>query len=151
MIKNIIFDLGNVLLSWKPDDYFKKSGFDSNTVDLILKDVFKSPEWLSLDNGDISTQEAIEQITLKSSLKKDFIYSCSIKDNKSYYPLRKHKLLPQLKKKRLEAVLSFQLPAIFFEEVKTKYDFFNILMEDYFCRGKTFKQDVKIYHILLDK
>lgn len=126
MIKNIIFDLGNVLLSWKPGEYFERSGYDIDTVNLILNDVFKSPEWLSLDNGDLSTPEAIDQIAERSSLKKDYI--CSLFDLRTniIYPLNDNiKLLPELKKKGFKLYFLSNFPLDFFEEVKNKYEFFS--------------------------
>lgn len=153
MIKNIIFDLGNVLLSWKPDEYFEKSGYDNETVNLILKDVFKSPEWLSLDNGDLTTPEAIELIAEKSSLKKEYISSLFNLRTKIIYPLTENiKLLPELKKKGFKLYFLSNFPLDFFEEVKKDYEFFS-----YFDGGiisaevRHSKPDIKIFKILLEK
>jgi len=153
MIKNIIFDLGNVLLSWKPDKYFEKSGYDSYTVSLIMKDVFSSAEWFKLDNGDITTTEAIDLIVSKSSLKKGFI--CSLFDlrTKIIFSLADNiKLLPELKEKGFKLYYLSNFPLDFFEEIKKKYDFFS-----YFDGGiisaevNHSKPDPEIYRILLDK
>ena len=35
MIKNIIFDLGNVLISFKPAEYFEKNKYPENFVGLF--------------------------------------------------------------------------------------------------------------------
>lgn len=153
MIKNIIFDLGNVLLSWKPGEYFEKSGYDTMTSDLIMNDVFKSPEWLSLDNGDLSTPEAIDLIAEKSSLRKEYISSLFNLRTKIIYPLTENiKLLPELKKKGFKLYYLSNFPIDFFEEVKEEYDFFR-----YFDGGiisaevRHSKPDKKIYKILLEK
>jgi FMN phosphatase YigB (HAD superfamily) len=55
MIKNIIFDLGNVLISFKPAEYFEKNKYPENIKNTILSDIFGSNEWLMLDNGEITT------------------------------------------------------------------------------------------------
>jgi putative hydrolase of the HAD superfamily len=73
MIKNIIFDLGNVLISFIPSAYLKKKNYPTNIRNTILNDVFRSEEWKKLDNGDIAVAEAIESISLKSALKKEEI------------------------------------------------------------------------------
>ena len=153
MIKNIIFDLGNVLLSWKPGDYFEKSGYDNETVNLIMNDVFHSPEWLSLDNGDLTTPEAIELIAQKSSLRKEYISSLFNLRTKIIYPLTENiKLLPELKKRGFKLYFLSNFPLDFFEEVKKEYKFFR-----YFDGGiisaevRHSKPDIKIYKILLDK
>lgn len=153
MIINIIFDLGNVLLSWKPGEYFEKSGFDNETVNLIMNDVFKSPEWLSLDNGDLATPEAIDQIAEKSSLQKEYITSLFNLRSKIIYPLTENiKLLPELKKRGFKLYFLSNFPLDFFEEVKKEYEFFR-----YFDGGiisaevRHSKPDIKIYKILLEK
>ena len=73
MIKNIIFDLGNVLISFRPPDFFDNKDYPETIKSKILTDIFGSREWLMLDNGDISTPEAIDAISLKSSLKREEI------------------------------------------------------------------------------
>ena len=153
MIKNIIFDLGNVLLSWKPGEFFEKTGYDNETINLIMNSVFKSPEWMSLDNGDLTTPEAIEQIAIKSSLKKEYISSLFNLRTKIIYPLTGNiKLLPELKKRGFKLYFLSNFPIDFFEEVKKEYEFFR-----YFNGGiisaevNHSKPDIKIYKILLDK
>jgi len=153
MIKNIIFDLGNVLLSWKPGDYFEKSGYDNETVNLIMNDVFHSPEWLSLDNGDLTTPEAIDLIAQKSSLLKEYISSLFNLRTKIIYPLTENiKLLPELKKRGFKLYFLSNFPLDFFQEVKNEYEFFR-----YFDGGiisaevRHSKPDIKIYKILLEK
>lgn len=153
MIKNIVFDLGNVLLSWKPDRYFEKSGCDSDTVSLIMKNVFSSPVWSALDNGDITTADAIKQIARTSSLKSEFIRSLFSLRTEIISPLTDNiKLLPHLKKSGFKLYYLSNFPLDFFEEVKNEYDFF-----DYFDGGiisaavRYSKPDIMIYRILLDK
>ena len=40
MIKNIVFDLGNVLISFKPSEYFDKKNYPENIKATILSDIF---------------------------------------------------------------------------------------------------------------
>ena len=63
--KNIIFDLGGVLVNWKPRELAKKI---SDETDLSkykissqnLVDIFGSKIWNELDRGTISKEEAIQ-------------------------------------------------------------------------------------------
>ena len=73
MIKNIIFDLGNVLISFRPSNILKRKIIPEKIRNKILTDIFGSQEWLILDNGDITTEEAIDIISQKSSLKREEI------------------------------------------------------------------------------
>ena len=63
MIKNIIFDIGNVILNFNINEVLQK--FTSNEVEqeFILKNIINSPEWLGnalIDTGYISRENAIE-------------------------------------------------------------------------------------------
>lgn len=67
MIKNIIFDLGNVLLDFNPLDYLKAKGIeDSVKCKEIFNEIFKSEEWLMLDRGTITEEEAIRVLCERS-------------------------------------------------------------------------------------
>ena len=87
MIRNIIFDLGNVLISFRPDEYLKNNNYPEEKRDIILKDIFMSPEWLLLDNGTIDIKEAIERIEKKSILKRADIVSVFNKRTEIMFPL----------------------------------------------------------------
>lgn len=57
MIKNIIFDIGNVILNFNIKEVLQK--FTSNKIEqkFILKNIINSPEWLGnalIDTGHIS-------------------------------------------------------------------------------------------------
>jgi putative hydrolase of the HAD superfamily len=54
MIKNIVFDLGNVLISFRPSEYLERNNYPEKTRERILNDIFMSPEWLMLDDGKIT-------------------------------------------------------------------------------------------------
>ncbi|MHA1763981.1 MAG: HAD family hydrolase [Promethearchaeota archaeon] len=58
MIKNIIFDLGNVLLSFKPEDYLKLHTRDTARINTFLNKITRSQTWWKLDQGLITMREA---------------------------------------------------------------------------------------------
>lgn len=62
-MKNIVFDLGNVLLDFKPEEYLKQVIKDDNIREIIFKNIFKSGEWLDLDRGVITSKQAVEIMT----------------------------------------------------------------------------------------
>lgn len=65
-IRNIIFDLGNVLISFNPREFLVKKEYPENIRNIIMNDIFTGKEWKELDKGEITTQEAIESIASKS-------------------------------------------------------------------------------------
>jgi len=62
MIKNIIFDMGNVLLAYTPHEYIKTVTSDEKAAEAILKELFYSSEWLKLDEGIITEEEAVKNV-----------------------------------------------------------------------------------------
>lgn len=62
MIKNIVFDMGNVLVNYDADrvcDHFIKDAAEKKEVRAA---VFASQEWLMLDMGIISEEEALKRM-----------------------------------------------------------------------------------------
>ncbi|WP_163192513.1 HAD family hydrolase [Clostridium thermarum] len=60
MIKNIVFDLGNVLISFNPNEYLDTFDFDNNIKEAVFKGIFKSKYWPELDRGTVTEEEALE-------------------------------------------------------------------------------------------
>lgn len=59
MIKNIVFDLGNVVFRLKFENVIKKFTQNQNEIELLKSAIFDSKEWLKLDEGTISKEEGI--------------------------------------------------------------------------------------------
>lgn len=59
MIKNIVFDMGGVLIDFDPIRSVTNH-FSSADRDLVLKNVFRSKEWSAMDKGDYSAEEAVK-------------------------------------------------------------------------------------------
>ena len=153
MVKNIIYDLGNVLISFKPSEYFGKNKYPETIKATILTDIFGSKEWKELDKGEISTAQAIESIALRSSLNKDEIAHIFNLRTDIIFPLDSNvRLLPELKKRGFGLYYLSNFPLDIFDEVKDGYYFFK-----YFDGGlisaevKSSKPENKIYETLVEK
>ena len=59
MIRNIVFDMGNVLLSYDPKPYVAREIPDPEAGRLLFDACFGGPEWKQLDAGAISEEEAL--------------------------------------------------------------------------------------------
>lgn len=51
MIKNIIFDVGKVLIDWEPYSTMRELGFSEAAIDAIRKNLFESNAWSEEDRG----------------------------------------------------------------------------------------------------
>lgn len=60
-IKNIVFDIGNVLLGFDYRSFFESFGYEEETVDRLSKATAMSPDWNELDRGVLSYEEVLER------------------------------------------------------------------------------------------
>ena len=62
MIKNIVFDMGGVLIDWNPWEIVSRCGLPKEESDKLLTEVFCCREWVSMDRGSMTPQEGFERI-----------------------------------------------------------------------------------------
>ena len=60
MIKNIIFDIGNVLIHFAWEDYLHDLGYEGAMFDRVADAVFRSDDWDKGDSGLYTTQEWLD-------------------------------------------------------------------------------------------
>lgn len=60
-IKNIVFDMGGVLVEFSPINMIKRNKLEQHQ-EAILKNVFHSEEWKAMDNGSKTVDEAIDKM-----------------------------------------------------------------------------------------
>lgn len=60
MIKNIILDVGKVLVAWEPEDAMKQLGFDDKTVKAVADATVNTPVWIETDRGVWSDEQILQ-------------------------------------------------------------------------------------------
>ena len=61
MIQNIVFDMGGVLITWSPHRIAARFDLCDGDMQLLRREVFGSVEWVCLDRGSLSEQEALQR------------------------------------------------------------------------------------------
>lgn len=69
MIKNIIFDLGNVIINYNQNNIINHFTDKPEEKEYIMEKIFKSPEWMRIDLGDISLEEAATLVNERENYK----------------------------------------------------------------------------------
>ena len=69
MIKNIIFDLGNVIINYNQKKIINNFTEKEEEIKYIYDEIFHAPEWTLMDLGDITNEEAIEIINKRNEFK----------------------------------------------------------------------------------
>lgn len=62
MIKNIIFDMGGVLLRFEPEYFISRLGITGPDADLLRREVFRSADWVRMDRGTLTDEEGVASI-----------------------------------------------------------------------------------------
>ncbi len=62
MIRNMVFDMGNVLVYYDSRRASRRFAADHEEMEAVNTSVFVSPEWLMLDMGVISQEEALARM-----------------------------------------------------------------------------------------
>ncbi|MEI8656401.1 HAD family hydrolase [Vibrio sp. Hal054] len=60
-IKNVVFDIGNVVVRWSPLEIIRLTFGDNNAVEEKAKSIFQSETWLRLNKGQITENDAKAQ------------------------------------------------------------------------------------------
>jgi putative hydrolase of the HAD superfamily len=152
MIRNIIFDLGNVLLDFNPKVYVK-SKISEEKVEEIYKCIFRSDEWPMLDRGTISEEDAKINI-INRNIKNEKLINLVFEN---WYdilaPIESSvDLLKKLKQKgyKVYYLSNFHLAA--FEHVTRKHAFFECFNGGVVSyKEKLLKPEKEIYEKIIDK
>lgn len=63
MIKNILFDMGQVLIRFDQKYFIKRLGIEDADLDLLLREVYRSVEWVQMDRGTLREEDAFHSIS----------------------------------------------------------------------------------------
>ena len=69
MIKNIIFDLGNVIINYNQEKIIKHFTQNKDEHDYIIEQIFRAPEWQMMDLGTLTNQEAANIINQRNNFR----------------------------------------------------------------------------------
>lgn len=153
MIKNIVFDLGNVLLTFSPGDILEQYIDDPRTRQRVYENIFRGQEWEQLDRGVISKKTACSRMIERRPEDEQIIDK--IMENWEQYlnPIPETiAILRELHERDYPLYVLSNFHQSAFELVVDQYDFF-----DYFtgiiisARVKAIKPEPEIYRVLLDR
>ena len=60
ILKNLVFDMGNVLIEWNSEKILKGITSDINLQNMLRKEVFQSELWIKTDEGIVTREELID-------------------------------------------------------------------------------------------
>jgi|SRR3569832_104243 len=144
MIKNVIFDVGGVLLEWNPPKFLKELDLPSH-----FNDVFESLLWAMHDGGLVDREELIHK--LPSSIEKDVFRHCVTKIAAQLHPIQEMMdLFHALRREGYKVYILSNMPGEMHLELERLHDFFAHTDGGIFSyQVKAIKPQLQIYEKLL--
>jgi putative hydrolase of the HAD superfamily len=142
--KNIIFDLGNVLLEWNPQRFLKQL-----ELPVHFKEVFQSLLWATHDGGLLTREELVAK--LPAQYDKKVFADCIGRIAPFLTPIPEMiEMLHEVRKGYKVYILS-NMPKELHHELKQLHDFFNYFDgQVYSYEVKAIKPQPQIYQALLN-
>lgn len=146
--KNIIFDLGGVLITYNPkkivQDLFQEH--ERETVIALMDAMHKT--WLDVDKGLLSPQQAVEKLSL--SFDKDMVIKFTQEVPRRFKPMGDGvEILKKIKQKGYKTYILSNLSQLAYDQI-CSYDFlqeFDGAIYSY--QHKSVKPESQIYHALM--
>ena len=153
MIKNIIFDLGNIIINYNQDKIINNFTIDEDEKIFIKEKIFKSPEWKLLDLGQITNNAAIEEIQKRNDIKYNKLINIFLHEWYKTQPINKDivEIAKKLKERNYNIYVLSNMAKETYEYFKN-IDFFKV------CNGIVIssyenvkKPDERIFNTLLTR
>jgi len=155
ILKNLVFDMGNVLIEWNSEKILKAITDDIHLQDLLRKEVFKTGLWVETDAGVKTREEMIEIVTAKIGEE----YRNEITQLSRYW----YKYVDVFTKVQDRIIELSKSGYSIYILSNTAFTFYDLVKEGYLpatsvakgmvlsCEEKVLKPNEKIYNILLER
>ena len=154
-MKNLVFDMGNVLIEWNSEKILQAITDDRKLHNLLRKEVFETGLWVQTDEGVKTREEMIEIVTAKIGEE----YRNEITQLSRYW----YKYVDVYTKVQDRIIELSKNGYNIYILSNTAYTFYDLVKEGYIpaasiakgivlsCEEKVLKPNEKIYNILLER
>lgn len=153
MIRNIIFDIGNVLTDFRWKEFLEDKGFDKEMVKRIAKASIQSSLWDEFDRGELSTEELMAGFIANDPEIEEQLHRAY--DNIEGMVTKRDYAIPwleELKEKGFHVFYLSNFSEKAFEDCADALDFLSHMEGGILsCQDKVIKPDSAIYQLLLDR
>ena len=155
ILKNLVFDMGNVLIEWNSEKILQAITDDRKLQNLLRKEVFETGLWVQTDEGVKTREEMIEIVTAKIGEE----YRNEITQLSRYW----YKYVDVYTKVQDRIIELSKNGYNIYILSNTAYTFYDLVKEGYLpaasiakgivlsCEEKVLKPNEKIYNILLER
>ena len=150
---NFIFDFGNVLVDFKPVVYLSGLFSDKSLIELLNDMIFSSPEWLMMDKGSLTRDEAIDIFCAREPGYQEEIRLTMNNTNDIVSPIEETiELLPKIKENGHRLYYLSNMPIETRAFLLENHEYIKMFDGGVFsCDVNALKPSPEIYKILLDR
>lgn len=151
-IKNIIFDVGNVLLHWSPSEIIQKAFLNTKYAGKFTPDMFRLSDWLDFDQGLITEVQVIKIFQNHWGLSQSMAEHLLLTAKQSLIAKQESiALLESLSKQNKNLYCLTNMSEEFFQYLSKAHNFWDLFKHiTVSARVKLLKPDPKIYQYVLD-
>lgn len=148
---NFIFDIGNVLIDYKPERFLESLYGDEALRARLLELIFGGREWVELDRGTLTQQQACESVCRRAPELAGHIRAAMSRLTEMFTPISETAaLLPDVRAAGHGLYYLSNYHTAFSRYILGKYDFFRLFDGGVFsCDVHLLKPDPAIYRRLL--
>lgn len=154
-MKNIIFDIGGVLLEYNPKTYLDKLNIEESKRKKLNDIIFHNKKWRDCLNGFISNNELIEYLVKENSKYENEINKILNKNNLKYMLPPKNEMIEyynSLKQNGYDIYLCSNITRDTYDYIKEQFDIIQNAKGGVFsCFENISKPNVEIYYNLIKK
>lgn len=149
---NVVFDLGGVVLRWKPDEIIAGVFADEEIRARVLREVIRHPDWLELDRGTLALDDAIDRAAARTGVPRDEIVSLMDRVPASLTPVPETlDLVRYVREKGNRLYVLSNMQQTHIEHLESAYSIWDLFEGMVIsCRIQMVKPEPGIYRYLLD-
>lgn len=152
-MKNIIFDMGNVLLTYDPEVCLKKIVEKEEDRALIRRELFEGPEWVQGDLGELTDEERFNGVSKRVPERlHEELRRCTVEWDMCMHPVKQaREFCDYLKKSGFGIYVLSNASSSFYRYFPrfAPFDYFDGIVVS--CDVHIIKPDIRIYQHLLKK
>jgi putative hydrolase of the HAD superfamily len=125
-VRQVIFDLGGVLLEWNPRAVLARFYADEALQDAVHTGVFRHPDWLEMDRGTLEEVQAVERFAARTQRPATELSALMAAVRESLIPLPESiQLVRELSTAGVPLYAISNIPAATFDFLRRRYTFWN--------------------------
>lgn len=126
-MRNVIFDLGGVVLEWNPDAILESHYADAGVRAAVKSALFAHPDWLQLDRGTLTEAQAISRVAQRIGMANGELAELFEAARRSLRPKADSvALLDELAARGVPLYCLSNMPAATFAYLRDRYPFWKV-------------------------